>query len=136
MAHLVPRGALFQSYVIAREIANELGVGGGPIHSEWTDAFGQLNKALLACLPDNQSRRKVDRKVMAILSEGVDKVCKVVISDATELRRETRKYEAINAAAVQKWKAENPSKRRSAQTRSRQRARTGKRAETRQVTNK
>ena len=61
---LVPRMFLIRLYVFAREIANELGYRACR-NSGFNAALVKLNRELLACLPDNQTRRKSIEKPVA-----------------------------------------------------------------------
>jgi hypothetical protein len=97
---------LFRSYVMAREIANELGGPGALQYAGFVDALIRLNKTLLDCLPDNQSRRRAYQKAVAVLNEGPKKVCRLVASDATEASRAMEENKAGSEAAV-KWMAEH-----------------------------
>jgi len=106
LAYLSPRMSLFRFYVLAREVANELGGHSTYHHSGFINALMKLNRELNACLPDNYVRRKVYQKVQAIVKEGDEKVCKLVISDVTEIRRATRENE-VEKKVVQKWVAEH-----------------------------
>jgi hypothetical protein len=106
MAHILPRMLLFRSYVMAREIANELGGPGALQYAGFVDALIGLNKTLLDCLPDNQSRRRAYQKAVAVLNEGPKKVCRLVASDATEAGRAMEENKAGSEAAV-KWMAEH-----------------------------
>jgi transcriptional regulator with XRE-family HTH domain len=96
-AHLVPRMVLFRYYVLAREIANELAESGHN-GSGFTKALLEFNHALHACLPDNYVRRKVYEKVRLLVKEP-EKVFKLVISDAMEMRRAFRENKAKNEPA-------------------------------------
>jgi transcriptional regulator with XRE-family HTH domain len=134
IAHQMPRMLFFRSYVIAREVANELGGPGALQQTGFVDALVKLNEALFACLPDVQTRRKVYKKATAKWNEGPRQVCRLVASDAIETGRAMEENKAQSEAAV-KWMAEHTPEQKMAQARehmaaharSRLYARTGKR---------
>jgi transcriptional regulator with XRE-family HTH domain len=106
MARLLPRMHFFRLYIIAREVANELGGPGTPQYPEFVDALIRLNKALLESLPDVQSRRRVYQRATAILNKGPRKVCRLVASDALDTGKAMEENKAKSEAA-QKWMTEH-----------------------------
>jgi hypothetical protein len=97
LARLAPRDILFKTYIVAREIADELGPAGCR-DTGFYDILRSVTPKLFECIPNPRTRRRVRKEAGDFIGGGLKKVLPSVAADIQELVRVIQKRERNDAA--------------------------------------